>query len=438
MRRTSLLLTVLLSLGSFGCDPPPPSGDDTGPPLDGGGVPDGSTSDAPDGGAGDAPLPFDAGPRANGEACSAGSDCASGECVDGVCCDTACDGACQACIATLTDGDDGTCAPVLATDPEDECDAGGCLTGECGATGCAVQAAGFVCRPAGDLCDVDDACNGVDAACPPDAFAPEETVCRGSVGACDAEETCTGASPACPVDSFAPEGTSCRAAAGPCDASETCTGLDAMCPTDAFLSSFTPACSPYRCSGSAATCAATCSAQTDCSLGTVCLAGACVPGYRMFVTSTLTLPNFGGVAGADAICVAAASAAGLGTSYRAFISDSTASAASRLHRSTRPYYRVDGTVQRIIANNWTDLVDGISVAIATDEYGVPYRDGAVWTGSADNGTAVSQTCNDWTSTAMGVTGMSGNSSAAEFCTWFGPRACNVRQRLYCVEQPPPS
>ena len=65
--------------------------------------------------------------------CEVGSECISGFCADGVCCESACMGTCQACIAELTGGADGTCEPVMAgMDPDDECPGGDCDgTGQC-------------------------------------------------------------------------------------------------------------------------------------------------------------------------------------------------------------------------------------------------------------------------------------------------------------------
>src|SRR5207247_2475970 len=59
--------------------------------------------------------------------------------------------------------------------------------------------AGTVCRPAAGICDVAESCNGIDAACPADAFAPASTVCRAAAGICDVAETCTGSAAECPA-----------------------------------------------------------------------------------------------------------------------------------------------------------------------------------------------------------------------------------------------
>jgi hypothetical protein len=57
------------------------------------------------------------GPGANGNACGAGTECASGFCADGVCCESACSGTCETCSI-----DKGKCVPVPdGQDPQKEC-----------------------------------------------------------------------------------------------------------------------------------------------------------------------------------------------------------------------------------------------------------------------------------------------------------------------------
>jgi hypothetical protein len=444
MQKTSLtVLSLFLFSTQLGCSGP--ATDDAGGEVDGGpaidtGRADGGplvdTGPVPSDSGAVPDVPVDTGPLADGAACSASIQCLSAHCVDGVCCESACTGTCQACAAASTGDLDGRCAPVLAIDPDDECDPSECRTGACGATGCELQPSTHVCRDVSGVCDAPETCSGTDEACPADAMLPESTVCRSPAGVCDVAEACDGSTPTCPSDALASASTPCRASAGTCDVTESCTGFDALCPTDAFAPATAPLCGPYDCSGGAA-CLTTCSLQTDCSAGNVCQAGVCQLGYRIFVTAARFAPNFGGVANADARCQAAAMAAGVPGTFRAWISDSTRSAASRLHHSLSPYYRLDGTTPRIIASDWNDLVDGVTVAIATDEFGAPHRDEAVWTGSLDNGAASAATCSNWTSGAGATLGMSGNSSAAAFSTYYGAVSCASSSHLYCVEQPPP-
>jgi hypothetical protein len=123
---------------------------------------------------------------------------------------------------------------------------------------------------------------------------------------------------------------------------------------------------------------------------------------RVFISSTTTESNFGGLAAADAVCSARALAAGLGGTWKAWLSTSTTSAASRLAHASVPYQLVDGTT---IATSWSDLVSGaIKDPINKNENGVFVPDnsstlaGFAWTGTMTDGTADSivNTCQDWT------------------------------------------
>jgi hypothetical protein len=114
-----------------------------------------------------------------GESCGSGTHCASGFCADGVCCDTACGGGvaddCQACVASLTGGTDGRCAPLDdATAPR------------------------TVCRAVAGDCDVEERCVAGSTACPTDTVDPAGTACRVASGACDIEERCDGGGPGLP------------------------------------------------------------------------------------------------------------------------------------------------------------------------------------------------------------------------------------------------
>jgi MYXO-CTERM domain-containing protein len=63
--------------------------------------------------------------RANGEACTAATQCASGNCVDSVCCNAPCDGACESC-------DQASSVGACTTDPDGTtCDGGVCDGGMC-------------------------------------------------------------------------------------------------------------------------------------------------------------------------------------------------------------------------------------------------------------------------------------------------------------------
>ncbi|MBK8172168.1 MAG: DUF1554 domain-containing protein [Sandaracinaceae bacterium] len=311
--------------------------------------------------------------RDNGEACHAGAECQTGNCVDTVCCDTECSGTCESCVAADTGLSDGQCAPVLATtDPADECD-GMCATG-----------------------------------------------------------FCSGSSPACEAS---PAETVCRASAGTCDVEEICNGLSLDCPENVFVAAASATCAPYQCTGTTPECRTSCLSNADCGARAVCLDSACVVGKRVFVTSMAFAGNLGGASGADALCNAAAASGGLIGTFAAWLGDATTSPSVRIAHASVPYYRMDGTTPRIICDDWSDLVDGIAVAVAMDEMGNPHANAHVWTGANDNGTANGAHCSNWTSSSTGDSGMHGNASAgATFSTWYGPTACNNFAHLYCFEQ----
>ena len=88
--------------------------------------------------------------------------------------------------------------------------------------------------------------------------------------------------------------------------------------------------------------------------------GACggAESCTVFVTSTVHDGSLGGLAGADAICQTRADSPGSlaapGT-YKAWLSDATASPSTRFTQATVPYKLVNGTT---VAPNWAGLVDG--------------------------------------------------------------------------------
>lgn len=103
-----------------------------------------------------------------------------------------------------------------------------------------------------------------------------------------------------------------------------------------------------------------------------------LPGKTVFITSQVFNGNLGGLAGADAKCQQLATAAGLGGTYKAWLSDSTTDARDRLTHATVPYRLVDGTT---VANDFTDLTDGsLDAPINRAENGTVVGD-RPWTGT---------------------------------------------------------
>ena len=153
---------------------------------------------------------------------------------------------------------------------------------------------------------------------------------------------------------------------------------------------------------------------------------------RVFATSSSHTGGFGGSAGADAICAARASAAGLAGTFKAWVAVSGSSPASSFVQSALPYQLVDGTT---VALDWADLVDGgLAHAINQDENGDPvFAD--VWTGTDTAGGQAAATCNNWSSASGAVTGQCGSAFQSNGAwTASSLPSCNTALRLYCFEQ----
>ena len=158
------------------------------------------------------------------------------------------------------------------------------------------------------------------------------------------------------------------------------------------------------------------------------------PAKRAFVTSTAYPADLGGLAGADAKCQARADAAGLGGTWHAWLSTYTVNAKSRVDDAA--YARLDGVV---VAASLADLTDGaLAQGLFKNELGATWLY-QTWTGTAPDGTAVAQTCSDWTST----TGASQvGYSEANDSKWTANNTwvCDGSLALYCFEvsvAPPP-
>jgi hypothetical protein len=166
----------------------------------------------------------------------------------------------------------------------------------------------------------------------------------------------------------------------------------------------------------------------------------------VFVSSTLFDGNLGGLAGADAKCQALATAASLSGAYKAWLSDTTSSAASRLTHATTPYVLVDSTV---VAKDWSGLTSGnLLHAIDLTETGqTPSKgtygcssDPSVWSHTDTNGTIVTSAgdCSDWSSTSATTT----HAGSSIYTSWAWTNACQLggtgvcakTAAIYCIQQ----
>jgi LruC domain-containing protein len=176
------------------------------------------------------------------------------------------------------------------------------------------------------------------------------------------------------------------------------------------------------------------------------------PAHRVFLTQATFTGNLGGVAGADSKCQAAAGAAGLSGTWRAWISDGQGrSPSSRFVKANVPYVRCDGVR---IADNWADLTDGaIQNPINVTETGDAPMGGGnfIWSFTRTNGTpglfnngsfacyGTNCHCFNWTSTQTNnpTIGSAVGRWAFMDDDWtdysYG-NFCSSRYRLYCFEQ----
>ena len=163
---------------------------------------------------------------------------------------------------------------------------------------------------------------------------------------------------------------------------------------------------------------------------------ACQETVFVFVTRAAFQGNFGGLAGADARCQAAAREAGLPGVFRAWLSTAAEPAGARIARKDVPYVMPGGIR---VADNYADLTDGdLAHPIDRTEYGdaVP-SPFLARTATAPDGQALSPTCADWTSRRRYDGGWWGATDAAT-PAWSRsgvfPGRCDYLAHLYCVEQ----
>jgi hypothetical protein len=159
--------------------------------------------------------------------------------------------------------------------------------------------------------------------------------------------------------------------------------------------------------------------------------------------------NMRGLAGADAKCQALATAAGLGGTFRAWLSVgdtvSTSGPVNRFVHSVYPYVRVDGVV---IANNWDDLVDGpLNTLILTEQGTVPNGDMMVRTGTAHDGNPApidlippisgGDYCSDWQSRwdpARSAVGYATGTLPGYGWSYETSAPCSLLLPIYCFQQ----
>lgn len=159
-------------------------------------------------------------------------------------------------------------------------------------------------------------------------------------------------------------------------------------------------------------------------------------GAQVFLTAAPSTGALGGLPGADAKCVAAATAAGLPApwSFVAWLSDSGSDARDRLTYDG-PWVRLDGV---LVASGKSDLVDGtLHAPINLTETGAWLGYYGVWTGTQSGGTYLGTDCEGWTSSAAATQGRYGAANRANpNWTSNATLACDYGGRLYCFSNFP--
>lgn len=255
---------------------------------------------------------------------------------------------------------------------------------------------------------------------------------------CDGECEQCGPSGTCFIEGGTSGLVECRPSAGACDVAEFCDGTTPECPADELVVGGT-VCAPFACSGTAPTCPTSCTRQAECGSGTTCVGGSCIDARVVFVSSVATTGNLGGIAGADALCQALADGAGLGRTFRAWVSLTTNAASSRVTPAMVPYVMlVTGQPATVVADDWTDFTDGtLDAAIVRTETGEFVTQDFTWTNTLASGSAPHDvlTCEGWTSSDGGENGIAGMTTAVDSTWAFAVnRSCDSMHSVYCVEE----
>jgi hypothetical protein len=194
---------------------------------------------------------------------------------------------------------------------------------------------------------------------------------------------------------------------------------------------------------------------TSCGASPACVNGMCQEDPKIvFVTSATYDGALGGLNGADQKCQSLANAAGLGGTFRAWLSDSTASPSTRFSKRGGPYKLVNGGV---VALNWNDLItNGVKRTINVTERGAAptpatppsglaevcsdETSNLVWSGTTRSGTASTDSfCGNWSSSSAGKTSLGRWDDTkywSAYCrvTTDSTNRCASKAPLYCFQQ----
>lgn len=300
-------------------------------------------------------------------------------------------------LAALSCGSKSTCVTG-------ESKACACVNGTMGAQICQADGTYAACQCGSALCNASN-CTG----------------CCDAVGACQAGT----ASTAC-----GSSGSQCIA----CGGSQQCTL--GVCTTPGGTGGGSGGgggsmCSPSNCNGC---CDSTGACRLPTAMSTQCGSNgeACVACKRIFVTNAQYDGNLGGLAGADQKCSTAAQAAGLGGTWKAWLSDANTNAIDRI-TANGPWYLRDNDSR--VFNNKANLMTNPLTPIRRDENDGTVNGFNTWTGTRVGGTR-STHCASWSSSAAAEFGQAG-STLSNTNSWTEESAairCSEQHHLYCLEQ----
>jgi hypothetical protein len=161
-------------------------------------------------------------------------------------------------------------------------------------------------------------------------------------------------------------------------------------------------------------------------------------GKRIFITNERFTGNLGGLAGGDAKCATAATAAGLNGHWKAWLSTTTVNAIDRIS-DVGPWVDLQGTT--IFAGK-SALVSatGPATSLWYDERGGFLPSHNIWTGTGFDGTyqwgvIMAPPCDEWTSASMqggARIGQVGSNGAG--WTSYAGTTCDQLAHLICLEQ----
>ncbi len=168
----------------------------------------------------------------------------------------------------------------------------------------------------------------------------------------------------------------------------------------------------------------------DASTVGTCGRGTTRSSCQVFVTDARTEADFGGLAGADARCAAAASGAGLTGSFKAYLSDGTIAAWSRF-RADGPWLNV-GTQQVIFPTAAGLKTDGPQ-PLDRNERGEVLRIPGHWTGVREQGFG-GPACAGFTSRSKSLSGSFGSTAPSRW-QFQADVTCDspVGHHLLCLE-----